>query len=135
MWVLEPVAVALMLLLASGGEVLKCLYRIVGLDLSGLKSVEYPERHGGLFLFAALGAGEQIFNLLQAGLRSDLASLHLVDDVAQLFQELDLLGMGLGELYGFDGLAQLDDARGVPRGVLHQLSEPGALQAETDAQH
>ena len=50
--VLQPVAVALVLLLASGSEVLECLYRIVGLYLSGFKSVEYPKRHGGLFLFA-----------------------------------------------------------------------------------
>ena len=78
---------------------------------------------------------DELLELFQAGLRADLAFLHLVYDVADLFQQFDLFGVAFTELYGVDQLTHLDDRRWVPGGVFQEIMEPGAFQAQSDANH
>ena len=66
---------------------------------------------------------------MKPGLRVDFALLHLVHDVADLFQELDFAGVCLAELDGIDRVSQLYDRGLVTFRVPQKLAKPRLLQS------
>ena len=57
-----------------------------------------------------------------------------MNNVAEFLQKLDVLDMSLAKLDGVDGLVEVNDRRRVAGGVLQQLPQPGAFQAQANAQ-
>ena len=87
-----------------------------------------------LFFFHSLSSFDGFLNFHQSFFCADLPFFHLVNDVADIFKDFNILNVGFSELNRLDDFCNFHDRGFVTSGIFQQLVQPGFLQTQPDGE-
>ena len=142
MRVMDAVPVPFVLIFALRCQVFDFLYGLSGVKLPGFNLRDDFHDHFRqvgpfffAFFFGPFGRLDGFLNLHQPIFSTNLAILHLLDDITNFQEGSYPFAMRFTEINRVNYLCQFYDGRFVASRVLQQFTEPRILQSQADAQH
>ena len=107
MRVLEPVPVALVLILSFGKKVFDLLDAICGVHRAAIHLINYCLDHRGLFFL--IGSSEQTLYLFDSGIGREFSFFHLMNGLTNVLKKLHVFLVRFSKLNGLYGVAEFND--------------------------